>query len=284
VRRSTLLAALAGGALVAVVGGLATAAIPSGGTIHACFRTATGALRVIDRADGARCRTVEQALSWSRSGSGPARGPAGPRGPAGDRGQAGTPGERGAAGATGAPGPVGPTGPTGPAGATGATGATGARGPTGPQGPAGLQGPAGVATGYLARLADGDESFTGAHVLVTARYFEPAATVVERSLPAGTYLLLGDVETSARSASCWLLQGDAQLDRADVVSPVAGGAAHADVSMQAALTLASPGSVRIGCRRGFNADPDFYPQFYVTDAHLVALPVGVADVVLWEQP
>jgi hypothetical protein len=137
---------------------------------------------------------------------------------------------------------------------------------------------------YAARLAEGDESYVGAFVFVEARYFEAATTVVERTLPAGTYVLLGDVELSAVYASCWLLHGDAQLDRADVISPVAGSAVHGDVSLQAVLTLASPGSVRIGCRRAYNANPDFYPSYYVTDAHLLALPAGSADAAAWIKP
>jgi hypothetical protein len=147
-----------------------------------------------------------------------------------------------------------------------------------------MQGPPGVTTGYASRLAGGDESAPGALVHVEARYLDPATTVVERPLPAGSYILIGDVELRAVYASCWLLHGDAQLDRADVISQVAGTASHGDVSLQAVLTLASPGSVRIGCRRAYNANPDFYPSFDVTDAHLVALPVGTADAAVWARP
>jgi hypothetical protein len=86
------------------------------------------------------------------------------------------------------------------------------------------------------------------------------------------------------NASCWLQNGDAQLDRADVITPVSGSAVHADVSLQAVLTLASPGSVRIGCRRAYNANPDLYPPYTVTDAHLLALPAGSADALAWARP
>jgi hypothetical protein len=270
-----MLAAIAGGLAVAFVGGFATAGVSSGGTIHACFHRATGALRVVDREAGERCRRSERPLSWSRAGGGPVRGAVGPRGPVGAKGPAGTPGERG---------PAGPAGATGPAGPPGATGGRGPAGPAGAQGPTGLQGPPGVTTAYAARLAEGDESDLGEPVLVEARSYEPATTVVERTLPPGTYVLIGDVELSAVSASCWLLNGDAQLDRADVITPVPGSAVHADVSLQAVLTLASPGSVRVGCRRAHDANPDRYPPYTVTDAHLLALPAGSADALAWVQP
>src|SRR6266487_7160353 len=52
----------------AVAGGVAYAAIPdSGGVIHGCYGSTTGALRVIDDTK-ATCGPAEKALSWNRTG------------------------------------------------------------------------------------------------------------------------------------------------------------------------------------------------------------------------
>jgi hypothetical protein len=81
--------------LVLVIGGFAYASIPDGtGTIHGCYKTSNGQLRVIDVDAGESCGVAEQPLDW---------GQAGPEGPPGVPGEAG---------------PPGPPGPPGPAGAT----------------------------------------------------------------------------------------------------------------------------------------------------------------------
>ena len=83
-------------ALFFALGGTAYAALggipDSHGVIHACFKTKTGALRVIPA--GAKCSKRERAVSWNQQGQ---TGKAGPRG---------TPGQPGAAGGPGPPGPV----------------------------------------------------------------------------------------------------------------------------------------------------------------------------------
>ncbi|MFL5822327.1 MAG: hypothetical protein ACJ764_02680 [Solirubrobacteraceae bacterium] len=92
-------------ALMISLGGLAWATIPSGnGTVHGCFDTQTGALRVIDADASAACASGEQGLNWVSSGP------------------------RGRTGATGFRGPTGPSGPRGQ------RGLRGSRGPTGPSG------------------------------------------------------------------------------------------------------------------------------------------------------
>jgi hypothetical protein len=49
------------------VGGIAYASIPDAtGTIHGCFKTTNGQLRVID--EGQSCRKNEAALNWSQTG------------------------------------------------------------------------------------------------------------------------------------------------------------------------------------------------------------------------
>jgi hypothetical protein len=81
-------------AVAAVIAGAAFAAIPdSAGVIHGCYTNRGGILRVIDPSAGAKCTSLETALSWSQQGprgNTGAQGPAGPQGAQGPQGQAGT--------------------------------------------------------------------------------------------------------------------------------------------------------------------------------------------------
>lgn len=82
--RRSLLIPLCMFGILALVGGIAFAAIPgSDGKIDACYEPGQSSLRVIDTEAGATCRPQEKSLSWNQTG--PA-GPAGPQGPAGPRG------------------------------------------------------------------------------------------------------------------------------------------------------------------------------------------------------
>jgi hypothetical protein len=59
--------AIALGALVVALGGVAFAAIPdSNGTIHGCYQRTNGNLRVVESPDD--CRSRERALDWNRQG------------------------------------------------------------------------------------------------------------------------------------------------------------------------------------------------------------------------
>jgi hypothetical protein len=79
-------------AVAALGGGVAYATIPdAGGVIHACYRTDSGAVRLIDAPDQ-RCLDGEAATDWN------VRGPTGPTGPAGPPGPAGSQGPPGLAG------------------------------------------------------------------------------------------------------------------------------------------------------------------------------------------
>lgn len=61
--------AVAGTAVLAVGGGVAWATIPDGsGQIHACYKTGSGDLRVIDPSAGGACKPSETALAWSQTG------------------------------------------------------------------------------------------------------------------------------------------------------------------------------------------------------------------------
>ena len=75
--------------------GVAEATIPdSGGTIHACYKSSNGDLRLIDPSAGGSCNSNEKGLNWTQSA---------PQGAQGDQGP---------------PGVQGSTGPQGPAGLT----------------------------------------------------------------------------------------------------------------------------------------------------------------------
>lgn len=89
---STSAAVLASGLLVAGAG-VAAATIPAAdGTIHGCYITANGNLRVVD--EGVPCHSSETQLDWSQVGP---EGPAGPQGPAGAEGPEGPQGVPGSA-------------------------------------------------------------------------------------------------------------------------------------------------------------------------------------------
>ena len=66
---------VAAGVVAVVTGGVAWATIPDGsGQIHACYKTSSGELRVVDPSAGGTCKPSETALAWSQTG---------PPGPAG---------------------------------------------------------------------------------------------------------------------------------------------------------------------------------------------------------
>jgi hypothetical protein len=62
-------AAVGSGIVLAVTGGVAWATIPDGsGQIHACYKTGSGELRVVDPSAGGTCKPSESALVWSQTG------------------------------------------------------------------------------------------------------------------------------------------------------------------------------------------------------------------------
>jgi hypothetical protein len=102
-----VLALAVGGALF----GIATAVqadIPDGGTIHGCYKTNKGDLRVIDTSAGGSCQSSETPLDWNQTG------PQGRRGPSGPSGATGPPGPEGSGHAfvANSGGPVTVHGPT----------------------------------------------------------------------------------------------------------------------------------------------------------------------------
>jgi hypothetical protein len=101
-RRAHIAAGVA--STLALGAGVAFAAIPGpDGVIHACYKSNTGALRVVDTAN--QCSGNEVALAWNQKGEKGDQGPPGPPGP---------PGAKGDKGDAGPPGPPGPPGLPGP--------------------------------------------------------------------------------------------------------------------------------------------------------------------------
>jgi hypothetical protein len=79
--RTKVFIAIAATAALALAGGVAYGMIPDDqGVIHACYKTATGQLRVVDATD---CLPAESPLSWNQAGP---QGPTGPQGPEGSPG------------------------------------------------------------------------------------------------------------------------------------------------------------------------------------------------------
>jgi len=99
---------------VAIAGGsVAYASVPDqGGTIHGCYSTITGQLRIIDTAATPNCLILEKALPWAQLGP---QGPQGGPGAKGDTGPVGPQGDKGDVGPAGPQGDKGDTGPAGPA-------------------------------------------------------------------------------------------------------------------------------------------------------------------------
>ncbi|HEX5910791.1 MAG TPA: hypothetical protein VFY44_09875, partial [Thermoleophilaceae bacterium] len=129
----------------------------------------------------------------------------------GARGAAGANGAGGANGLSGTNGANGLTGATGSAGATGGTGGAGATGGQGPKGDTGDPGDPG-ADGVVTPL-----SVTAGQVLLLTA--TPPTTVVERSVPAGKYIVLGKTQITHSGAGdsvhCELKTGAQVIDQVD---------------------------------------------------------------------
>jgi hypothetical protein len=70
-------------ALAILVGSavIASATIPNGKTFNACYDKSSGALRLIDKSKGKKCKATEAATNWSKTGAKGATGATGARGP-----------------------------------------------------------------------------------------------------------------------------------------------------------------------------------------------------------
>lgn len=160
-----------------------------------------------------------------------------PRGP---RGVAGSTGRQGVAG------PAGPQGARGPAGEAGALGSRGAAGPTGPQGATGATGPQGPAgpVDVLYKAQSGTASSSA------------TATIATISLPAGKWLLTGNVvannssSTAAAEADCTIgtVGADPIFTNAKTFLPAHSGSEQPQtLSIQAISDSTFAGTAELDC-------------------------------------
>lgn len=255
-RRPSAATVIAFTALTIAASGIAYAAIPAGdGTIHACYQSndgllsQKGGLRVIDSA--AVCRPNETALTWNQ------------------RGLQGVPGAQGPKGDTGSQGPKGDTGPKGVTGDTGSQGPAGPRGETGPTGP---PGPSSVPTAHYA-------AWSG--FLRLAKF----TWLLDFPLPAGTYLLQGDVALNGdvdKAADCALADptGGSELLPDSAASRVVigfdtvpgSGEGIGEGHFHQVFRLESPTTLEVGCEP--YADDGLVEVF---DINVTAVPLGGAE-------
>jgi hypothetical protein len=257
-------------ALVAIVGGIAYATIPStGGVYTACMLNNVGTIRLIDPSLPStnlqsHCTSLETRINWNQQGQpGPAGvpGPTGGTGPQGPQGPKGDTGSQGATGPQGQQGPKGDAGPQGPAGADGVgvtsaeepagpncayggasftsasptptyacTGAPGSQGPKGDTGPTGPAGPSGPPDVWAATNASGG----------------PDGQELSVTVPPGSYVVFADAEaynenSGSKGPVCDLnlVQGPASrtLDSSTSVLP---GGGSGSLSTQATAVTSSP--------------------------------------------
>jgi hypothetical protein len=209
------------------------------GTLKACYKKRSGAVRVATR--GRHCAYGERRITLNRRGRRGPRGSVGPLGSSGQQGPAGPMGPAGisgggSSGATGAAGPTGPAGPTGQTGATGSTGVQGATGPTGPTGP-----------------SESLEAVNTSSVAITGGDSGSATSIATLSgLPAGNYLVIARIQlnsastTTARVSCMASLAGRTAMAVTDIGSN-ANSVDHVPVTITFNATLASAGDASTKC-------------------------------------
>ncbi|MDO9408277.1 collagen-like protein [Patulibacter sp.] len=165
-------------------------------------------------------------------------------------------GAAGSSGAAGATGPAGAVGATGPAGATGPKGADGATGPVGPAGPAVLP-----------------KAYRGVAPDVNIPANTADSVVLTKAVPAGSYLVTAKLTFATQSGTdlvaCELVNGLTVVDEAKM-RPTASAESRMPASLQAVVTVAGPGSLRIRCTTQSAVGN-------ASDLQLAAIPVGEID-------
>lgn len=172
------------------------------------------------------------------SGSNGASGPEGARGSNGTNGADGTNGLEGAKGSNGANGANGANGPNG---ANGVNGVDGTNGIDGKDGAKGIDGTNGT-NGTVAPLS----ATKGLTPLPTA---SPPTTVVELTVPAGSYVVLAKTQLShtgaGDSVECALKAGATTLDQ--IAMKTLPALAAIPASLQAVTTTASSTQLTVQC-------------------------------------
>lgn len=245
---------LSGMALFVVLGGSAVAAT---GLIHAgdiAAGAVTGKAIRGGAVEPSDLSTSTRALLAGTQGVNGAKGDPGTTGSVGSNGAEGA---KGTNGANGANGPNGANGAEGAKGTAGANGANGANGPNGANGTNGVDGTNGLdgakgtngtngtngANGTIAPLF----AKQGATALPTA---SPPTTVVELTVPAGSYVVLAKTQLShtgaGDSVECLLKAGATTLDQ--VAMKTLPALAAIPASLQAVTTITtSPTLLSVQC-------------------------------------
>ncbi len=190
--------------------------------------------------------------------------------------------------------PRGPRGPRGLQGAAGATGATGAAGATGAQGPAGLQGGKGDKGDLAGRLFEryfctpefGGPGCASTPKEITAPDQTNANYFLTASLPAGSYMVTGEVDLVANSPdpdvnpSDWRVQCAARTPgytgfASATVGDLAGEANETTLTAVFGMTEPAAGDIGIKCwRTAGNGASGAGPNPQVIYAELAAVEVG----------
>jgi len=255
-RRTTAALVVAGVALFVALDGSAVAAqslvkarhIASGAVTSTKIKSGAiemghmspAARRALKGAKGATGSTGANGLSGTNGANGL-------NGSSGSDGFNGLSGTNGAAGGQGSPGSDGTDGTDGSDGTDGIDGTDGTNGSQGIPGPGGTNGTDGTdgingTDGVVAPLA----ASGGSVLLPTAT---PPTTVVERSLPAGKYVVLGKTQITHSGAGdsihCELKTGSQVIDQVDMKTLPA--LAAVPVSMQAVTTTTTTEQLSITC-------------------------------------
>jgi hypothetical protein len=197
-------------ALLATLGGVAWASIPSPkGIIYACYDKRGGQLRVINTAAHGKCRHREAPLSWTETGA---------------RGQ------RGARGVTGTRGVMGPRGSAGPTGPAGAPGATGAQGPS---------------TAYAASLTEPSPLASGAQDILS-RGLPAGKFVVTASVDVAN----ASTSTEAGEATCVInsVPKFAEAVSASTTIPFVKGLSTSEtLTLDGTWSLPAPAGLELSC-------------------------------------
>lgn len=160
-------------------------------------------------------------------------------------------GAQGNAGSNGAPGSNGANGPNGTNGANGAPGSNGANGPNGANGIDGTDGTDGIdgtdGTNGINGTITPLSATKGSTILATA---SPPTTVVELTVPAGSYVVLAKTQLShsgaGDSVECTLKAGTTTLDQ--IAMKTLPALAAIPASLQAVTTTTSPTALSVQCK------------------------------------
>jgi len=175
----------------------------------------------------------------------------------GDEGVAGLDGEQGEtgiAGLNGIQGEVGAIGLTGATGLTGAKGDPGVAGLNGINGSAGANGSTGATGNNGTNGADGSSSlFLKTKVTASDPLLKAGSTVIQLSLPAGTYLLFWTGLAKANDlngseiVNCGIEDASTGFARGVMFTDLQGSVQRTYIAQQASLTLNAAGTASVFC-------------------------------------